>query len=194
MQSDSAQSEQQESSEEEVQQVRGGGGKMGKSFKVKLEGGEEMEAVDGTELLKSMGKRLSRTAKTQEAANNLLKALAPAVATAADTQATMVKALSVQTETIGKLTTQVDSLQKSLDAIANKGQGRKSATVILHGKDDAGKEKSIEPRTFMAKALELQGKGLITGHQVAVAETCINTGREIPADTVRIVGAALAAA
>ena len=188
--SGSSQSEAEESSEEE-EAPPARGGKMGKSFKVKLEGGEEMDAVDGTEMLKSMGKRLARTVKTQEAANNLLKALAPAVATAADTQATLLKALTTQTENVTKLTGEVAELKKSIDSIANKGQGRKSATVILHDKGADGKEQGVEPRQFLAKALELQGQGRLSGHAVSVAEACINTGREIPVETLRIVGAAL---
>lgn len=185
----SSSEEEEQSSEEEVR-----GNRMGKSFKVKLEGGDEVEAVDGTELLKSFAKKQGRLVKALSAAQPLIKALVDSNAALGTKIVTIEKANAELLKSHGELKTAFDTkakehdeLKKSFDAIANKGTGRKSATVIMPSAVEGQQPKGMEPKDFMAKALRMQseGKGGITGQDIAVAESSLNRGQEVPAHIVK---------
>lgn len=172
-----------DSSEEEVRP-----GKMGKSFKVKLEGGDEMEAVDGTELLKAYAKKQGKIAKALSAAQPLIKALVDSNTALGTKVAKLEKDTEGLTKALEASTAANAELKKSFDVIADKGKGRKSATVVLPDvKDDKGNPKGMEPRQFMAKALRMQaeGKGGVTGQDVATAEASLNRGVEVPLHIVQ---------
>lgn len=136
---------------------------MGKSFELELENGEKVNAIDATDLLKSMMGRQD----TQETA--------------------LTKALEI---TLGTIKTQGDmlkSLQDQVTKLSNAGRGRKTA-VTMHEKAaptsmaKSHEPEGVSPNEFMAKALVLQEQGKLSGLDVSRAEAYINRGEEIPMD------------
>jgi hypothetical protein len=125
--------------------------------------GKDVEAFDGAQLVKSL--------MTQNAA---LKA------SNQETQQAL-KSLIEQNIALAK---QVQTIHKSVSAIASSGRGRKSATVVVSGGDggDGGeqKPKGMAPREFLSKALDAQRAGRITAQEVAEAESHIGHGMQVP--------------
>ncbi|MFD3263202.1 hypothetical protein [Phenylobacterium ferrooxidans] len=146
---------------------------MAKSFKLTLEGGEEVDAIDGSELIKALTDRI----ETNEA--SVLGVLR-----------TVIDAFSTQ----GEL---VKSLQAEVGKLANTGVRRKAVIAITErpvteelAKSDASDTMSGEQ--FMAKAIVAQAAGAINGTQVATAEAFINSNKAPPAEIVAAVLAATA--
>lgn len=141
-----------------------GDGVMGKSFAFTLDDGTEMEAIDGTELVKSLMNRI----ETNE--SSIHKALGSAV------------------ELISKQGAMIKSLQAEVKALAGGGRGRKAVVSIVEkpAAGDLTKSQSTEPTMtgteFMAKALAAQAAGRLTGIDVARAESYLNKGMAVPAD------------
>lgn len=137
---------------------------MGKSFSLKLDDGTEIEAVDGTQLVKSLMARVEaseeQAAKGLEMAVSLLKQ-----------QGEMIK-----------------SLQGQVAKLANEGRGRKTVVSIAEKKSVAEplqksqSDEGIPVGEFMAKCLSLQAAGKLTGLDVARAESALNKGLPVPAD------------
>jgi hypothetical protein len=147
---------------------------MAKSLKVTLADGSEAEAFDAGEMLKSFTTRLDAVDA------NLLKALGP-----------IAGLLKAQNETIVNLATMVKSLGKQ-------GAGRKTvvtlvekpaagATSTLTKSDPAGE--GMTPEDFMTKAMSMCEAGKLSGNDVALAESSINSGKPIPPSIVtRVMG------
>lgn len=151
---------------------------LGKSFEVVLPGGEKVQAVDGGALVKTLLDQNKALLKSQQITTQVLVGIK--------------KTNDALTEANKKQGEQIGELKKSLDAIATKPAGRKSV-VNVHdaGKGgEGGEQKGMEPREFMAKALQAQVAGRITAHDVARAENYIGKGMQVPDDLVRrVVGA-----
>lgn len=151
-----------------------GDGVVAKSFMVKLEDGTEVEAQDGTELVKSLVARLD----AKESADTELK----------KAMETMVGLIKGQGEFIKSLTDQVKKL-------SGEGRGRKTALSVtdkpsatVHTDTMAksiGTADGFTPDQFFAKAMEAQKSGRITGHEISVAETFLNKGQPIPPSIVQ---------
>jgi hypothetical protein len=138
---------------------------MAKSFKVTLADGTEMEAQDGTELVKALQDRIEATEGT------LAKALGQAVA--------LIKSQ-------GERLTAMDA---KLKAIGGEGKGRKAVLTVVEKPAASStlaksEPEGMKPEEFMAKALDAQKLGRITGLQVATAEACLNRGQQVPADII----------
>lgn len=145
---------------------------MGKSFEFVGEDGQKHEAVDGTELVKSLMAKID----TQE--SSMTKALGVAV----DLIKSQGDLLKSQGEQIADLTGRIERL-------SNEGRGRK-ATVSVAEKPAAGELQKSEPagvsgQEFMTKALAAQADGKLTGRDVAIAETSLQKGLAVPADIVK---------
>lgn len=146
-----------------------GGAPMAKSFKLTLDDGTELEAQDGTELVKALSDRLD------ENDAKMTKALGSAVALIKG-QGEMIKSL-------------VDQVKK----LSGEGRGRKTVVSVVE-KPESTMAKShqpegLSPDQFFAKALAAQREGRISGTDIAVAETYLNRGQEIPAAIVqRVMG------
>ena len=141
---------------------------MGKSMTVEIDG-KQVEAVDGTELVKSlMGQVEQLGGKLTASEDKLAKAL---------------------TETLGVVKSQgavIKSLQDTVAKLATAGRGRKSAVVVhepgtdLTKSQPAGSQMSVQE--IMAKALSAQTAGRLTGIDVARVEGYLNQGAAVPAD------------
>lgn len=139
---------------------------MGKSFALTLDDGTELEAVDGTELVKSLISRVETN------------------------ETTVLKALESAVGLIGKQGSLIKSLQDQVKALAGQGRGRRTV-VSVSEKPQAGvmakSEQSgdgISGGEFMVKALAAQAEGRLTGLDVARAESALNRGTPVPQDIV----------
>lgn len=151
---------------------------MAKSFKVTLADGSEADAVDATELVKSLQAEVGAlTGKLTATETSLAKALEQTLGVV-KTQATLLK-----------------SYGERLDKVSGEGRGRKSA-VMIHEKPAAGTETtpvakpSMKPEEFMAKAMTAYEGGKISGVQIGAIDICLRNGQPIdPALIQKIVAA-----
>lgn len=151
--------------------AEGGGGDdeetMGKSFALKLEDGTELEAIDGTELVKSLMARVESN------------------------EGTVMKALGTAVDLLGKQGDMIKSLQDEVKKLAGEGRGRKTVVSVsekpVAGATMAksqGADDGLSANEFMAKALAAQASGRLTGLDVARAESALNKGLPVPQDVV----------
>ena len=137
---------------------------MDKSFHFTLDDGTEVEAQDGTKLVKSL---MSRIEKNEE---------------------TLAKALGTAVDLIKSQGTMIKSLQDKVNQLSGQGRGRKAIVSVVEKQSTLAKseqeEEGMTAHEFMAKALTAQAEGRITGNDVARAESYLNKGMPIPADIV----------
>lgn len=149
----------------------GEGDALGKSFTFKDADGVEREAIDGTDLLKSLLGRVdageAKTAEVLTAAMGVIKQ-----------QGAMLKSLS---ETVGALAGQGRG-RKAVVSIVEKPAGAAEALAKSHAS-----EGGVSGEEFMAKALACQAAGKLSGRDVATAESYINMNQAPPAAIVSIV-------
>lgn len=141
---------------------------MGKSFSFQLETGETIEAVDGTELVKSLIGRIDHTEET------------------------MAKALGTAINLIGQQGKMIKSLQGEMKKLSGEGRGRKTVLAVTEkpapgaGANTLAKseQQGMTGQEFMAKALDAQKSGRLTGLDIARAESALNRGIPVPQDIV----------
>jgi hypothetical protein len=128
---------------------------------VTLENGEQVDAIDGTELVKSL------MARVETSEGQMQKALEGAVGLI-KSQGAMIKSLSEQ-----------------VSKLAGAGRGRK-AVVTVTEKTPAGtpmnksEAAGMTGQEFMAKALSAQAAGKILAKDVSAIEMYLNRGMQIP--------------
>lgn len=145
-------------------------GEMKKSFVFKTDDGEEIEAVDGTELVKSLVARMdeseSKLGQTLTAAVELIKS-----------QGEMIK-----------------SLNEKVVKLGGEGRGRKTVVSVVEksatlAKGNLGEgEESITPQNLLVKAMDAQRAGRLVATDVAIVEGCVNRGIEVPQHIVARIG------
>lgn len=140
---------------------------MAKSFKFTLEDGTEVEAQDGSELVKSLHERIEKNE------GEMFKALETAV--------TLIKGQ-------GEL---IKSMQDQIKKLSGEGRGRKAVvSVVEKPAATEGVMAKSEPTgmshdQFFAKAFAAQREGRISGTEIAIAESCLNRGEAIPESIVQ---------
>lgn len=138
---------------------------MGKSFRFTLDDGQEVEAVDGTELVKSLMTRFDTTEES------------------------MTKALGSAIDLIKSQGEAIATLQTEVKRLASEGRGRKTVVSVAEKPAAATMAKSepagVSGEEFMAKALDAQKAGRLTALQVSVAEASLIKGLAVPADIVK---------
>ncbi len=157
---------------------------LGKALKVTLASGEEVEAVDGTELVKSLMGRLDISEDALAKAFGVVSGNVKAV------EDKLAKATAI-IEAQDKL---IKSLSDRVEAIANTGKGRRavvSVTDKVVGADVLAKSEpsGMDPHDFMLKAMDAMKAGRITGEEVARAETYLNRGIPLPEGLIKKVAA-----
>ncbi len=140
---------------------------MAKSFKFTLEDGTEVEAQDGTELVKALSDRV----EVLEGGNvELTKALETAVG--------VIKGYSPL----------IKSLQDQISKLSGEGRGRKTVVSVSEKPEPQTMAKSepagMNHETFFAKAMVAQREGRLSGTDIALAEACLNRGEAIPQSIV----------
>lgn len=135
---------------------------FGKSMSVTTEDGETVEAIDGTELVKSlMGQVEALETKFVGA------------------EATLAKSL---TDTLGVVKAQgelIKSLSAKVAKLSEQGRGRKSAVTVHEPPAMAKSMPAVEapkPEELMAKALSAQKSGALSSIDVSRVENALNLG------------------
>ena len=149
-------------------QGNGEGGEMAKSFQMTLDDGTVIEAVDGTEMVKALGNRLTAT------------------------ETTMAKALGDAVNLIKGQSDMIKSLSDQVKKLSGEGRGRKAVLSVVEKPAPMAatmaksqQAEGVTPEIFFAKALDAQKAGRISGTDIAVAESCLNRGQAIPENIVQ---------
>ena len=138
---------------------------MGKSFSVTLPGGEEVEALDGTLLVKALrDDLLSSQGEVRTSLNQIGEVLTRTTA--------MLKSLAGDNA----------ALRAEMDALASAGRGRKSALSVHEKPATTVAPTQVVPsrKEILAKAMDAMNAGRISGYEVALAEGCLNRGQALP--------------
>ena len=152
---------------------------MAKSFTLVLEDGTEVQAEDGTELIKSLTVTVetlgTKLDGTQSALEQTLEQVIP-----------LLKAQSAQ----------ISALQGQIKAMGGEGRGRKTVLTVTE-KPAPGAElakgmggEGLKPQEFLAKASSKFNEGKLSGNDLCVAEACVNRGVQVPEHIIRQVSAA----
>lgn len=151
--------------DDDEEDKEGGDAPMAKSFVVKLEDGSEVEAQDGTELVKSLMGRIDNNEET------LAKALGSAV-----------NLIKVQGEQLAQTTALVKSLQSKVSELSGEGRGRKTV-VSIHEKPANVMAKSepegLTAQEFMTKSNAAFDAGRISGKDLTVIDVSIRNNQAI---------------
>lgn len=140
---------------------------MAKSFKFTLEDGTEVEAQDGSELVKSLQDRVEKN------------------------EGQMMKALETAVGLIKGQGDLIKSMQDQIKKLSGEGRGRKAVvSVVEKPSPGEGVMAKSEPvgmshDQFFAKAMVAQREGRISGTEIAMAEACLNRGEAIPQNIVQ---------
>lgn len=151
---------------------------LGKSFSATTEDGETKEFIDGTELVKSLMSRIETNESESVAVMGQLGDL--------------IKSQSQMLQSQGQL---IKSLQEQVSSLGSEGRGRKATVSLVQkpsqeqmAKSQAGSEEMTGPQ-FLAKCLQAQAAGRLTGMDVSRAQIALNSGVNVPADIVsRVAG------
>ncbi|MBI1207441.1 MAG: hypothetical protein GC191_09170 [Azospirillum sp.] len=162
---DEGESDDDESSEDEEDEKdeEDGDGTFGKAFGVTLADGSTVQAYDGTQMMKALHAEAKRSGDALRATVDLVKSLQTTI----NTQASMIK-----------------SLQGDVARLGTGGRGRRT-TLTIHdkpGATGADQEPKASREAIMAKSLNAQRSGRITGSDVARIESYFNRGIAIPPD------------
>ncbi len=136
---------------------------MAKSFKVTVDG-EEREAVDADDLIKSLQAGFTADAAAREA--RIVKALGQAVG--------LIKSMGARIDDLASTA----KPRKSVLAIADKPAGSTLA------KADSS---ALSPAEFMAKAEAMHAAGKVSLRTVSIAEQYLNSGQSMPAEIIHAV-------
>lgn len=128
---------------------------MAKSMSVTLPDGTEAEAVDGMELIKSFQSQLDIMA---EGSGKVMKSISAHL----KEQAELIK-----------------SLRSEVTALRSEGRGRKTV-VTMAGAPEPMAKSMTTPSDVLAKCLDAQKAGKLTGLDVSMAEGYLNRGMPIP--------------
>lgn len=137
-----------------------------KSFRFSTDDGEEVEAVDATDLLKSLVERVESN------------------------ETDMGKAVGMLTDLVKSQVAELGALRSEVSRLGSVGRGRKAVVTIADkpGAGDLAKslpgegEEGITANDFMAKAMDACTAGKITGLEVARCESYLNRGLDVPAN------------
>jgi len=151
----------------------GDGKTMAKSMTVKLEDGTEVEAVDGTELVKALETTLGALTTRFDANETVL--------TKAFGQITdLLKALGAK---LGVVEEQNKAQAEQIKTLGSEGRGRKAVVTLVEKKPEGttlakggGGEEGMKPDEFMTKAEAQFRAGKITGMEISYIESAFNRG------------------
>lgn len=162
---------------------------MAKSFTMELEGGEQVQAFDGVELMKSLAAVVDANEKVA------VEAMGMAVMTISAQSgqiAELTKSLTAASELINTQGETMAAMRADLDNVRNQPTGRRSIASPVQASAEMAKSMTPEQAKaqemptgeFLAKCLSLQKDGSMTLQEVAMAEAAIGSGVAVP-DSIR---------
>lgn len=126
--------------------------------------GEQVEAVDATELLKSLVQRVDAS------------------------ESVVAKALEMTLGTFKAQNTLIKSLQAEVKRLGGQGAGRKAVISITEkpavGQPAAQPADGLSPADFMAKAHAAFAGGKLSGKELTVADVSIRMGTPVPSEII----------
>ena len=144
---------------------------MAKSFSFTLEDGTQVDAVDGTELVKSLTDKFE-----------------------AD-KGSMLKALGLTVDMLKSQAAQIETLNTRITRLSGEGRGRKSAVSVAEkivpaaGDMQKAQSQALSSNEFFVKAYAAQKAGRMTAAEISLAETHLNQGTPVPAHIIsRVLG------
>lgn len=158
----------------------GEGDELGKSLTVIGENGEEEEAIDATDLLKSLVAKAEHFDGVEQ---------------------DLLKGLTLVTDLVKSQAAEIGSLKGQLATLAGAGRGRRAVVSVSErpalakslgadGAVEGDAPEGIPANEFMAKAMDAFSAGKITGGEVSRAESYINRGLDVPASIkTKVLGA-----
>jgi hypothetical protein len=140
---------------------------LGKSFQFELANGEKVDAIDGTELIKSL------TAQVGALTGRL-----------DESESTLLTVLTTATDLIKSQGAAINDLNTKVAELGNSGRGRKAIVAVI-AKPEADLAKAEEPQgltrnEFMLKAEAAFERGAIRGLDISMIETSFNKGLPVP--------------
>lgn len=143
---------------------------FGKSFMAQIDG-EEVEAFDATELIKSLSDQVEEI-NGQRASEN----------------ASLTKALNTTHEILKSQGEEIAMLKSQINTLSNAGRGRKTVVSIAEKQTSTPLAKSqsegVSSGEFMAKCLAAQKSGRISAFDVGRANIALESGLAVPPDVV----------
>lgn len=133
---------------------------FGKSFTLIAEDGTEAEAIDGTELIKSL--------------QDEVVALGQA---AKDEKEDLTKSITILSDVIKSQGALIKSLQEDVAKLSNQGAGRKS--IMAPTQDMAKSMQPVSTETFMMKANAAFNAGRISGKELTVCDVSMRHNEAI---------------
>ena len=137
---------------------------MGKSFSFQLDSGETVDAIDGTELIKSLMSKID------------------------DQEVSVKKIIGTTLDLIKSQGEQISALKTEITKLGSEGRGRKTVVSIAEKPTTGTMEKSepagLSGEEFMTKALAAQVAGRLTALDVSIAEASLLKGLPVRADIV----------
>ena len=152
---------------------------FGKSFSLQLEDGTTIDAVDGTQLVKSLATKLN---DTQTAFNKATSEMAIKEDQIYKSIESTTSLLESQTETIRKQGDLIKSLSEQVNKIANSGRGRASTLSVTEKPTNSEplnksmQTQTMAPQEILAKSLAAMHDKKITGAEAIRIEAAINNG------------------
>ena len=139
------------------------GNPFAKSFNGTTADGQEFEAIDGTELIKSLNERIDVMAKT------------------ADTEKSdLTKSLTILVDMIKGQGVLIKSLNERIEVLAKSGAGRKSVTApTMDMQKSLSDGAPLNAQGFMLKANAAFDAGRITGKDLTICDVALRHGAEI---------------
>lgn len=181
--------------EEEEDETNGGGGvtngqvgdgtptPLAKSFKLLLEDGTEVDAEDGTALIKALSTQLTAETSARAADNDqFMKAFGSTIELVTSLTAGLTAAreeTAAAKNEIATLKGSFETLQKSLSTLAGKGRGRVSTLSIIDKPNgDGTRPVNVEytANEILAKATAALSANRITGTEATKVMTALNMG------------------
>jgi hypothetical protein len=140
---------------------------LGKSFQFELANGEKVDAIDGTELIKSL------TAQVGALTGRL-----------DESESTLLTVLTTATDLIKSQGAAINDLNTKVAELGNSGRGRKAIVAVI-AKPEADLAKAEEPQgltrnEFMLKAEAAFERGAMRGLDISMIETSFNKGLPVP--------------
>ena len=141
---------------------------MAKSFIVTTADGEKHEAVDGTELIKSLNDKVEALQKGAESEKTDLT-----------------KSLTILADVIKSQGALIKSLNDKVEIISNQGAGRKSVTTPTPAMiKSLQSDQPLSGQEFMLKANAAFDAGRITGKDLTVSDVALRMGSTLDQNLV----------
>jgi hypothetical protein len=167
---------------------------MQKSFLLTMADGSEMEAFDGTDMLKALSDRLDASEQEiqearqlgQSTEENVLKSLQAAV-----------NLIAKQSQTLKEQGAMIKSLNDQVTALGSTGRGVRSVRSVTDIRSNdlnkslngGAQDKQLTGSEILAKSLNAMTAGRISGYDAARIETAINLGIPVAPELMTAISA-----